>query len=86
MELKIINIPWIDGIGFDDSELVEFCEIEDVINVGDNFFFHENRPYLTTLLQYRSKVNPSKKSYKKKIDHRALLDEDWNSPGFVDTS
>jgi ATP-dependent DNA helicase RecQ len=73
MQLKILNIPWVDGIGFDDSELVEFCNKEDVVDVGHNFFNHENKPCLTMLVQYRDDSRPATNTRKAKKDPRAGL-------------
>ena len=74
MKLKIINIPWIDGAGFDESKLIEFCEREDVVDVGDNFFFHENRPCWTMLIQYRSRDKSTDRKPQERKDPRVELD------------
>jgi len=76
MQLKILNIPWIDGAGFDGSKLIEFCAKEDVVDVGDNFFFHENRPCWTMLIQYRSGNKSTNKKTQKRKDPRAELDSE----------
>ncbi len=73
MKLKIINIPWIDGAGFDESKLIEFCEREDVVDVGDNFFFHENRPCWTMLIQYRSRDKSTDRKPQERKDPRVEL-------------
>ena len=81
MKVKVFTLLFNpDNVGFNDEEVQSFIDDKEVLSVNDQFFIHENHPYLMLIVTYREVNNDfGRKRYpvdKKKIkEWRTILDD-----------
>jgi ATP-dependent DNA helicase RecQ len=75
MKLKVFTLRFSGSTeGFDDKSLQEFIAGKEVIEFSEHFFIHENTPFLTILIAYRSIESLESRRYVKQADPRIEFD------------
>jgi ATP-dependent DNA helicase RecQ len=75
MKLKVFTLRFSGSTeGFDDKPLRDFIADKEVIEFSEHFFIHENTPFLTILIAYRSIESLESRRYVKQPDPRLEFD------------
>jgi len=75
LKLKVFTLRFSGSIqGFDDKPLRDFIADKEVIEFSEHFFTHENTPFLTILIAYRSIESLESRRYVKQTDPRLEFD------------